>query len=311
MPRQKLQPGSQQTPQHLAAHQPSAQSQPLLSTPVPSSPDGAASTQTTWTQFTLPPEVAAANEILLEMKTKLGSLGATFDSMGAQTAQMALLGSELEITQHLNSLRSHIKDQDQKQEDGIAEIQELLKDLMEVQMMKYLQQQVEADIEIQIDELVREQVAKYLEKYIPKALQDELADRKRELEEVQRALHNSESRRANAELRSSDPEGCLHTIYRPNGEISTLFPRTLRNLFALDAESSRQLLLEYEQPDVSDSRERNLNRFIQFCGVSYQVVPTNRLDHEDDVTYRSPTAVKHEYGTFRFGMIKGAVPGGS
>jgi hypothetical protein len=50
---------------------------------------------------------------------------------------------------------------------------------------------VEADIETQIDEMVKAQVAENLEQYIPKTLQDELAERKLELEEVHRALHNS------------------------------------------------------------------------------------------------------------------------
>jgi hypothetical protein len=50
---------------------------------------------------------------------------------------------------------------------------------------------VEADIERQIDEMLKQQVAENLERHIPKKLQDELAERKRELEEVQRALHNS------------------------------------------------------------------------------------------------------------------------
>lgn len=85
------------------------------------------------------------------------------------------------------------------------------------------------------------------------------------------------------------------------------------------ARSAKQLLLDYDQPDVLDShsRERNLNRFIQFVGVSYQVVrlplvpyqlseaeesqvPTSQLPHEDDVRYKSPTAVRHEYGSLRF-----------
>jgi len=259
----------------------------------------------------MPPEVAAVNDILLTTKAALGSLGTTFDSLGAQTAQMAMLGSELEIAQHLNSLRKQMQEQDKKQEDGIAEIQELLRDLMEVQIIRHIQQQVEAEIETQIDEMVKEQVAENLDQHIPKTLQDELEERKQELEAVQRALHNSESRRANAELRSSDTDGSLHTIYRSNGEVSALFPKTLRALFALDAEASKRVLIEYEQPDVSDSRERNLNRFIQFCGVSYQVVSTNKPDHENDVTYRSPTAVKHEYGSFGFGALRGATLGGS
>ena len=80
------------------------------------------------------------------------------------------------------------------------------------------------------------------------------------------------------------------------------------------AGTAKQLLLDYGQPDVLDShsRERNLNRFIQFVGVSYQVVrvplvlsrlseaeasqvPTSQLHHEDDVRYKSPTAVRHEH----------------
>ena len=40
-------------------------------------------------------------------------------------------------------------------------------------------------------------------------------------------------------------------------------------------------------------------------------VPTNQVDREDDVTYRSPTAVKHEYGNFRFGTNRGAMLGRS
>jgi len=296
---------SQQTSQHSPANQ--SQHQPSPQTPVSASPSSTDGGGTIITQFTLPPEVAAANEILQTMKTALGALGNTFDSMGAQSAQMAVLGSELEIAQHLNSLRSIMRQQDQRQEDGIAEIQELLRDLMEVQIMKHLQQEVETEIEMQIEETVKQQVANKLEEYIPKALQDELAERKQELEQVQQALHNSESRRANAELRSSDTDGVLHTIYQPNGEISTLFPKNLMNLFTLSAQVAKQLLIDYEQQDVSDSRERNLNRFIQFCGVSYQVVPANQPDREDhDVTYRSPTAVKHEYGSFRFGAVKGA-----
>jgi len=43
---------------------------------------------------------------------------------------------------------------------------------------------------------------------------------------------------------------------------------------AVSAETARELVEEYELPDVSDNREKNLNRFMQFCGVSYQLVPT-------------------------------------
>ena len=50
---------------------------------------------------------------------------------------------------------------------------------------------MEAELETHIDEMVKEQVAHNLDKYIPKALQDELAERKQALNNVQLALHNS------------------------------------------------------------------------------------------------------------------------
>lgn len=43
------------------------------------------------------------------------------------------------------------------------------------------------------------------------------------------------------------------------------------------AEICKALMLDYEIPDVSDARDRNLNRFMQFCGVTYQMVTNSPL----------------------------------
>jgi hypothetical protein len=50
---------------------------------------------------------------------------------------------------------------------------------------------VEKAVDEQIDEIVREQVTASLETHIPQRLQDELAEDKRKLDELQRRLHNS------------------------------------------------------------------------------------------------------------------------
>lgn len=50
---------------------------------------------------------------------------------------------------------------------------------------------VEQEIADQIDVLVKEQVAECLKAHIPKELQLEVASSKRELEELNNALHNS------------------------------------------------------------------------------------------------------------------------
>lgn len=88
-----------------------------------------------------------------------------------------------------------------------------------------------------------------------------------------------EARRANALLRSSHLKDPLHPLIGPQGVISPNFPRDLTALFALDAAAAKALNEEYGLPDIGESRERNLNRFMQYCGVAYQMVslPFNSL----------------------------------
>ncbi|KAF9012589.1 hypothetical protein BDQ17DRAFT_712636 [Cyathus striatus] len=125
--------------------------------------------------------------------------------------------------------------------------------MLKNQIVENMREQVEKEIVEQIDELVREHIAECLKEHIPQDLQNDVADSKRELREVRLALHNSESRRLNANLRSW-------------------------SLFSLDADTVKALMGNYEIPDPSDSCDRNLNRFMQFLGVRYQLV--------DDLTVR-------------------------
>jgi hypothetical protein len=46
----------------------------------------------------------------------------------------------------------------------------------------------------------------------------------------------SESRRENALLKVGDANNMLHTIYKSNGEISSLFPKTLAAMSTLEGE---------------------------------------------------------------------------
>ena len=50
---------------------------------------------------------------------------------------------------------------------------------------------VEAGVMEQIDDIVKEQVAAEIPRIIPQSLQDEVAHYRKQLEDVQRALHNS------------------------------------------------------------------------------------------------------------------------
>ncbi|EGN92757.1 hypothetical protein SERLA73DRAFT_190599 [Serpula lacrymans var. lacrymans S7.3] len=175
--------------------------------------------------------------------------------------------------------------QEQRQIEGIEEIQLLLRNVLQNQILDHLRQQVNKDIDDMIEQEIEEQVALQLEKHVPQALRTELADQKRRLAELQWALHNSESRRANAGLRSGDIQASLHTLYMSNGQISVLFPKDIATLLGLDGGTLKRLLRDYSIPDgMSDIREQNLNTFLQFIGVSYQVIwPTRKCEGEADV----------------------------
>src|ERR1700761_2621932 len=91
-------------------------------------------------------------------------------------------------------------------------------------------------------------------------------------------------------LRSSHEDDSLQVIYKADGTVPDKYPPTLKALFEMDGwciqnsleastqaqvsevETSRELRKEYELPDCSNTRERNLNRLLQFLGVRYQMV---------------------------------------
>ncbi|KAF9486089.1 hypothetical protein BDN70DRAFT_794795 [Pholiota conissans] len=205
------------------------------------------------------------------IKAPLNGLTAAFDSLSVQTLQIAL-SQDVGTTQGMIELRDQMLKQDQKHKEGLAEIQNILDDLLQHQIMEAMRKQVEEEIVNQIDEIVKEKVAECLKEHIPPELQEEFATSKKELQELTLRLHNSESRRANGKLRSNKADDPLGTMFMTNGTVSTNYPKDLRGLFTLDAEKARALMEDYELPDISDSRDRNLNKLMQFCGMRYQLV---------------------------------------
>ncbi|GLB37352.1 hypothetical protein LshimejAT787_0404030 [Lyophyllum shimeji] len=220
-----------------------------------------------------PLNTSSTGDLITSLKATSLSLGDIFEKLQSQTTEVATLG-QTGIAPEIKRLHRQLKEQDELHREGIAEIHLILKDCLETQLFEHLKQQAQREIEAEIDGLVREQVAECLKTIIPQDLQDEVAAQKSELEELRIQLHNSESRRANASLRANQPNEILHVIYMSNGEVSKHYPKSLQDLFDLDSETSKALMVDYELPDISEAGDRNLNRFIQFCGVSYQMVRT-------------------------------------
>ncbi|KAJ7270076.1 hypothetical protein B0H12DRAFT_823982 [Mycena haematopus] len=217
--------------------------------------------------LTTPSGVSSAQTLVRTTKSALGALDDTLGELHGQTMQIALLGGEPQIARDIESLRMQLMDHDQRHKEGIEEIKLILKHVESKVVPELLKQQAEEDIAREIDQLVAEQVAICLKDHIPRELQDEVADQQRILEEVRRELHNSESRRSNARLRTDHGDDSLQAIYKADGTVPADYPSNLQALFDMSAQTSRALMLEYELRDGSESRERNLNRLMQFLGV--------------------------------------------
>ncbi|KAI1786619.1 hypothetical protein LXA43DRAFT_897644 [Ganoderma leucocontextum] len=218
-----------------------------------------------------PAEVAAATEIIEKMRGSLGSFGKTLDSLGEQTVRMIQDGKEAEIANQIDSIRKHMDSVDERQEAQVKEIEKMLWEVLEHDVIEHLTTLIQDGVLEEIDAIVQEEVARQRPAFIPQDLQDELREQKMQLEEVQRALHDSESRRANSTLRSHRLHEKVHPLYNVKGEISEHFPLTLSDMFAISAEVAKVLLEEYNL-EVSDSREKNINTFMCHCGVQYQLV---------------------------------------
>ncbi|KNZ73951.1 hypothetical protein J132_09026 [Termitomyces sp. J132] len=218
-----------------------------------------------------PLDTFSVTDVLDDLKSASESLSNIYEKLEIQTSDVAKRG-QIGITSEIKRFQRQLKEQDQIHRDGIAEIQLILKDCLETQLFAHLKEIAQREIEAEIDRLVQEQVAECLATMIPLSLQDKIVEQRMELEELRINLLNSENRRANASLRMNQPDTNLHEIYMSNGKVSERYPRTLQDLFDLDSETSKALLVDYELADVSDTRDRNLNRFMQFCGVNYQMV---------------------------------------
>jgi len=217
-------------------------------------------------------EAQITRHFINEIKKPLDGLTAAFSALHTQTMQIATSGADGTGKQALSDLLQQMEVQDHRHNDGLIEIQRILEGLVENQIVEEMRKQVEQEIASQIDELVKEQVEEFLEAHIPKELQDEVAFSKRELEQLNLRLHNSESRRANAKLRINKPDDKLATMFMATGNVSDRFPQDLNELFSLDAEITDALMADYGIPEPSESRDHNLNRFMQFCGIRYQLV---------------------------------------
>ncbi|KAG8981668.1 hypothetical protein FRB90_007089 [Tulasnella sp. 427] len=244
----------------------------------PASVAGTTFTRAThWTEMPPLPDTEQMRDALTSMRQTLETLGmlfppqVTFENLDNAGRRVAGLGADFDHSTQMASLKRHLSSGDVKHQQKMDEIKMLLKDSLKDDVVPHINTVIADDIDHQLDEMIQSLVAEEIARQIPQGLRSQIMEHKRHLEEVHVSLQNAEARRANAQLRSTHLKDPLHPLFKSSGEVSPRFPRDLTALFALDAAEAKALGAEYGLPDSGDSRERNLNKFMQFCGVSYQM----------------------------------------
>jgi len=237
-----------------------------------------------------PSQPGPVQDVLHQMRSSLDALDATFQNINDQTRDVATLAIADPSTQ-LHNLELEMHDQDRRQAQKIDEIKELIQQVVANQVAEQIKRLFANEIESLIQREVNRQVALQLETHIPNGLLQQVDEQKRQLVDVDRSLHNAEARRINNLIKSSNLNEPLRGLLRTSGKPSDIFPRDLMDLFNRDDAAIKRLLKEFDLSD-SGSREKNLNTFMSFIGVAFQLItapasapttPTNNNTNNNNV----------------------------
>ncbi|KAG8910782.1 hypothetical protein FRC01_006134 [Tulasnella sp. 417] len=237
------------------------------------------------------PDTAAVRDLLAMMSTTLATLGKTFDTLTEQSTRVATLGPQLLIAKRPNEikdsahqihqLRRQMRAQEKKQDIRINEVKTMVKDELKIQVAELLRSQIAEAVRDEIKNQVADEVHEQLRQRMPVPVEEQAAESTQQLKDVRTSLVNSESRRANAILRASNLDDQLAVILKSTGEPSKYFPSDLKTLFGYDNETAKKLVQEYDLP-ASESREKNLNKFMAHAGVQFHLIPVPILADPND-----------------------------
>jgi len=216
-------------------------------------------------------------DVLTTMKETLGNLGVTFENLDKHSAKVANIDFEYDYGAQIESLRKHMGISEKKEERRMDDLRTLLKDVLKDEIIPHIRTKIDDQIMLEMNAAFERHVAEELSCLISPCLQDQIVQDSQQLGEAYINLHNSEACRANALIRSNHLNDPLHPLLTPEGAVSHGFPKDLSQLFSLDDESAMALNEEYGLTDITVGKERNLNRFMQLCGISYQMIPSEVL----------------------------------
>ncbi|KAF8601632.1 hypothetical protein BDV93DRAFT_495491 [Ceratobasidium sp. AG-I] len=218
------------------------------------------------------PDQASINNLVNGFTSTLETLDQSLKALSVHAKEVDALGPPPDSAAQIHKLRLQLRAQDKKQDQRIADIKHIVKDVLKEQIADHMRAQIQEQIRLEITQQVRAAVQDQMPDHLPVSLQEQADESKRQLIEVRHSLLNSEARRSNATLRSTNLDDPLAPVVKANGEESALAPQNLRQLFSYDNAQARALVRDYGLRE-HDVRERNLNRFMAHIGVQFNLIP--------------------------------------
>ncbi|CAA7259021.1 unnamed protein product [Cyclocybe aegerita] len=214
-----------------------------------------------------------------DLSNSLEDLTTAFEGFSDLSAHFANIPSEYELTlKDVEACIEEIRIHEQNQQEEF----EAIKSKMGVD----IKEQVESSIRGKIADLireeamiqVREQVDGQIREHIPVSLEDQVKETKRQLQEVQISLKNSEARVVNSFIQSMNLFDNLSPVLTSAGEKSPLYPVNVKSLFGYDLESAKKLSRDYELREADDLHT-NFRQFLKHIGTNVDVfIPDDSED---------------------------------
>jgi len=211
------------------------------------------------------------------MTTTMSTLGQTLENLTEQSARMATLGPQMDSMHQITQLRRQMRSQEKVQDNRINDVKKLIKEVLKEQVAETLRPQIKQEVAEEIKLQTTEHVKLQVKDRLPVSLEDQAAESQQQLKDVRASLINSESRRANAILRASNLDDHLAIILKSNGDESEHFPQDLKTLFSYDNDTAKALVKDFGLT-ASDSREKNLNKFMAHAGIQFHLIPVPILN---------------------------------
>ncbi|KAF9650978.1 hypothetical protein BDM02DRAFT_1014666 [Thelephora ganbajun] len=239
------------------------------------------------------PITPVVKEKVGDVATRLSEVEKIIEDLNLQSATSTARSPTMgDLQQEINSLKKDIEGTRAAQKKQIDDLRSDVKNNVKEEITKTMW----AEIEKKITESVEAQVKIEVGQWGQSALTKKFAGGLKSMIQVNSDLHqeaqvifdNSRSRHENSTLdEQADFETGLSKIKLPNGDVSNIFPRTLKELFSYDEYQLLQLFDEYGLRRL-DTHLENLNRFLAFIGLRFSI-PEQSLDFLDEPpAYLSP-----------------------